>query len=530
MTAFNSFAVQTKAQQARQLAEATRSTACRRWASRAASSPTATSPTPVSRRADGRQRAHAGGGRRPGRPGPPGQPEAAERAAAPVGSVTSRQHSRAALGSASHRMACKFRAAMRTAFPCSLLPLLPCCRSPLRSRSLWPALLALRACRPRPRRPTASSRSTSRPTSPAQIDLLNQVVVFNGNVVVTKGTMVIRAARIEVRETPDGYHTAVAIGSPAQPATFRQKRDGVDEYIEGEAERLEYDGKADIIRFVNSASVRRLRGARPADEITGNLDHLRQHDRGVQRLRRRAGDRGEPGRPRPRGADAQGRHAPRRAEAARGGERRRPSAPARSQLTPRARGAAMTRGGRRRAAARAPARGAAACRSRTARAWSSRTCTSRSRSGEVVGLLGPNGAGKTTSFYMIVGLVRADAGEITIEGQRVERLPIHQRSRLGLSYLPQEASIFRKLTVEENIRAVLELQFGADGKAAEAGGDRRAARTACCTTCPSRSCATRRRRRCRAASGAGSRSRARWRPSRASSCSTSRSPASTRSR
>ena len=78
--------------------------------------------------------------------------------------------------------------------------------------------------------------------------------------------------------------------------------------------------------------------------------------------------------------------------------------------------------------------------------------------GEVVGLLGPNGAGKTTSFYMIVGLVRADAGEITIDGAPVEHMPIHRRSRLGLSYLPQEASIFRKLTVQENVRAVLELQ------------------------------------------------------------------------
>jgi lipopolysaccharide export system ATP-binding protein len=78
--------------------------------------------------------------------------------------------------------------------------------------------------------------------------------------------------------------------------------------------------------------------------------------------------------------------------------------------------------------------------------------------GEVVGLLGPNGAGKTTSFYMIVGLVRADSGSITIDGKSVTDLPIHRRSRLGLSYLPQEASIFRKLNVEDNVRAVLELQ------------------------------------------------------------------------
>jgi lipopolysaccharide export system ATP-binding protein len=79
-------------------------------------------------------------------------------------------------------------------------------------------------------------------------------------------------------------------------------------------------------------------------------------------------------------------------------------------------------------------------------------------SGEVVGLLGPNGAGKTTSFYMIVGLVPSDEGRIILNDKDISRLPIHQRSHMGLSYLPQEASIFRKMTTAENILAVLELK------------------------------------------------------------------------
>lgn len=78
-------------------------------------------------------------------------------------------------------------------------------------------------------------------------------------------------------------------------------------------------------------------------------------------------------------------------------------------------------------------------------------------SGEVIGLLGPNGAGKTTSFSMIVGLIAADAGSVTLDGQELRHLPIHERARLGVGYLPQEASIFRKMTVEQNIRAILEI-------------------------------------------------------------------------
>ena len=88
-------------------------------------------------------------------------------------------------------------------------------------------------------------------------------------------------------------------------------------------------------------------------------------------------------------------------------------------------------------------------------------------SGEVVGLLGPNGAGKTTCFYMIVGLVAVDGGRIFVDGRDISRMPMHQRARLGLSYLPQEASVFRKLTVEENIRAVLELQGLAEAEILE---------------------------------------------------------------
>jgi lipopolysaccharide export system ATP-binding protein len=107
---------------------------------------------------------------------------------------------------------------------------------------------------------------------------------------------------------------------------------------------------------------------------------------------------------------------------------------------------------------------ASALRKRYGPRWVVQDVSLEVKSGEVVGLLGPNGAGKTTSFYMLVGLVRADGGEIHIDEHRITLTPMHKRARLGLSYLPQEASIFRRLNVLENVQAVLELQHDERGR------------------------------------------------------------------
>jgi lipopolysaccharide export system protein LptA len=104
---------------------------------------------------------------------------------------------------------------------------------------------------------------------PGTVDLQRQIVVFNGNVSITQGTMVIRAERVELREMPDGYRAATAIGGAGKQASYRQKRDNVNEYVEGVADRIEFDGRADTLRFVGNGAVRRLRAGTVADEITG---------------------------------------------------------------------------------------------------------------------------------------------------------------------------------------------------------------------------------------------------------------------
>ena len=102
-------------------------------------------------------------------------------------------------------------------------------------------------------------------------DDLKQVSVFTGAVTLTKGSIRIRGAQLEVRQDPEGFQFGSVTGSAASPAFFRQKRDGIDEFMEGEGEVIEYDGRADTVKFIKKAQLRRFRGAVMADEITGGL-------------------------------------------------------------------------------------------------------------------------------------------------------------------------------------------------------------------------------------------------------------------
>ena len=153
-------------------------------------------------------------------------------------------------------MVCKFRALMNRRLP---------------ALTLMAALAAGLAAPVAAEKADRGKPLTIEADQPGTLDLIKQVVVFNGNVVVAQGTMAIRADKVEVRERPDGHRSATALGSAGKPASFRQKREGVDETIEGQAERIEYDSRGDVVRFAGNAQVRRLRGTTPADEITGNL-------------------------------------------------------------------------------------------------------------------------------------------------------------------------------------------------------------------------------------------------------------------
>ena len=158
------------------------------------------------------------------------------------------------------RMLCKFRADMN---PPTVSPLrLAATLAALLWATTGPAL-AEKADRTKPMEVLADKSGTA--------DLQNQVSRFSGNVLITQGTMTIKADRVEIRQTPDGYHVGTAWGAAGAPVSYRQKRDGVNEFVEGVAERVEFDGRAEVLRFIGNGVVRRTRGSETVDEITGSL-------------------------------------------------------------------------------------------------------------------------------------------------------------------------------------------------------------------------------------------------------------------
>ena len=124
---------------------------------------------------------------------------------------------------------------------------------------------------------SAQKADTSKPMSveadTLRYDDLQQTTVFTGRVVLTRGGIVIKGARMEVRQDPQGFQYGLVTAEPGKRAYFRQQRDDADEYIEGEGETLEYDGRADVVKLIKNAELRRLRGARVADVVSGNVIH-----------------------------------------------------------------------------------------------------------------------------------------------------------------------------------------------------------------------------------------------------------------
>lgn len=152
-------------------------------------------------------------------------------------------------------LACNFRAQVKTIRPHLLLASLTLVFAAL------PSARAERADRAKPLVVEADRSGT--------VDLQRSVLVYSGNVVISQGTMLLRAERIELRESSNGYRAATATGQPGKPATWRQRREGVDETVEGAADRIEFDGQSDTLRFIGNSAVRRLRGGTVADEISG---------------------------------------------------------------------------------------------------------------------------------------------------------------------------------------------------------------------------------------------------------------------
>lgn len=281
-------------------------------------------------------------------------------------------------------------------------------------------------------------------------DDLARKSVFKGNVIVTRGNLNLHADHVEVDELENGSQQVAATVNSSNRVRIRQETPEKYEIIKGEGLRGEFNSGTEQLTLIGQASLTRYICGKAIDSIQGErVVYNKQSD-----TYRALGG--------PDSADSQKRVrsiARPRANIDRAIAECKAKSnwyhyfkfcmPTSSASLP-----SVTTGSLR----------AVGLRKTYGKRTVVKDVSLLVNSGEVVGLLGPNGAGKTTSFYMIVGIVPADSGRIEIDGKIITALPMHKRAHLGLSYLPQDASVFRRLNVENNIRAVLELQRNQNGK------------------------------------------------------------------
>ena len=296
-------------------------------------------------------------------------------------------------------------------------------------------------------------------------DEVKQTAVYTGNVIVDQGSMQITGARLEVRITPKGYRQATVTGEPSR---FRQQRDPdpknpINEWMHARASKIVYDEETDTVTLIGAAYLSRTENGKERDMTEG--ERIVYDMRNARSKVEGSTVKGEKQRATTIIAEKQysscpaywhtacscrtALHPPQLIDRP---ARQEVCNPMANELDDRAHKHTHTlaaRGLKKNYGSRQVVKGV----------------DLSVKSGEVVGLLGPNGAGKTTTFYMVVGLVVADGGDIELDGRSIARLPIYKRARLGVSYLPQEASVFRKLSVEDNIRAILEMQVDENGRA-----------------------------------------------------------------
>jgi len=293
-------------------------------------------------------------------------------------------------------------------------------------------------------------QATKLSSDAADFNDVSQEYILTGNVKITKGSMLVQGDKAVIVVDPEGYQKISVIGNSKELAQFTQQLDGPKiEFIYGEGELIIYEAKTDMLLISGQAYTLRKNLSTWKDKLVAEKIEYDLYTEKYIALSLLKVPSENPSIKK----ESLGAPPPKPVKSVMSSKNQvsveLKNTPYNSHLVQSSNLSSLI---------------ATGLQKTYGKRMVVKDVALEVKTGEIVGLLGPNGAGKTTSFYMIVGLIPADKGRITLDNQLISGLPIHERSKMGLSYLPQEASIFRKLSVSENIKAVLELQITSSGQ------------------------------------------------------------------